>query len=343
MYYPLLRNSNNEMKALRELKEASRKMVIPIIESKRIKKQNVKNWEGAFNTLGRYLKERVQNTKFIYDFNCAFEDIGTDEALIDASGSNLVEHCINKMQEQDLDLIPCFQHDSPEWLIKSVLESGINDIAIRIRCHDFQESFDPFVYEKLKKDLEAFAPNTRFIVVLDFFNHTTSLKRIQNAINVFSEIPNSEIVYLATSCPEDASLADSHAITLIGPREDLNQYLELKTANSNLHFGDYTTRLKGEVLSGFNHNNSYIKIFYSSETDYYIAKSRLIKNGGEETFHQVCQELTDQDFYPGEDFSFGDKEIQKCADKDITIGDHQKPIAIGVNHHIETTIKQLLR
>lgn len=343
MYYPLLRNSNNEMKALRELKEISRDLVIPIVESKRIKKQNINNWEGTFNTLGTYLKERIKNIKFIYDFNCAFEDLGNDEVLFSSNGSNLVEHCINKMQEQDLDLIPCFQHDSPAWLIESVLESGYSKVAIRIRCHDFQESFDPFVLEKLKKDIELYVPDTQFIVILDFFNQETSQKRIQNAINIFTGIPNSEIVYLTTSCPDDASEADAHAITLIRAREDLNRYLELKKVNKNLNFGDYTTRLKGEVLSGFNHNNSYLKIFYSSETDYYIAKSRLIRNGGEETFHQVCKELTDQDFYPGEDFSFGDKEIQRCADVEITIGDHQAPIAIGVNHHIETTIEQLLR
>lgn len=343
MYYPLLRNANNEMKALRELKESSRGRVIPIIESKRIKKQNIKMWEGAFNTLGRYLKERVKSTKFIYDFNCAFDDIGTDEILTDINGNNLVQHCILKMEEQNLEFVPCFQHDSPEWLINSVINSECSEIAIRIRCHDFQDSFDPFVYEKLKKDIAEISPDTRFIVILDFFNHSTSQKRIQNAINTFSSIPNSEVVYLATSCPEDASLADAHSITLVSPRKDLNQYLKLKTIYPELHFGDYATRLKGEVLSGFNHNNSYIKIFYTSETDYYIAKSQLIRNDGEETFHQVCQELIEQDFYPGENFSYGDGEIQKCANKEITIGDHQTPIAISVNHHIETTIDQLSR
>lgn len=343
MYYPLLKNSNNEMKALRELKETSRNMIIPIIESKRIKKENISNWEGTFNTLGRYLKERVKNIKFIYDFNCAFEDIGTDEVLTSTSGESLVEHCINKMQEQNLNLVPCFQHDSPDWLIKEVLVSGYNNIAIRIRCHDFQKSLDSFVYDKIKKDIAEALPNIQFTVILDFSNKITSIKRIENAINIFSNIPNSEIVYLSTSCPEDASEAEVHAITLVAAREDLNNYLKLKSIHPDIKFGDYTTRLQGEILKGFNHNNSYLKIFYSSETDYYIAKSKLIKNGGEETFNQVCQELIDQDFYPGEDFSFGDQEIKKCADKKTTIGDHQRPIAIGVNHHIETTIEQLLR
>jgi hypothetical protein len=133
-----------------------------------------------------------------------------------------------------------------------------------------------------------------------------------------------------------------HDLTLVSARNELNQYLELKSEFADLKFGDYTTRLKGEVLKGFNLNLSYLKIFYSTETDYYIAKSRLIKDGAEETFYEICQQIIDQDFYPGEDFSFGDAEIKKCADKKITISGHQPPIAIAVNHHIETTVNQLL-
>ncbi len=340
MYYPLLKNSHNEMKALRELHQETRELVVPIIESKRIKKENVHNWTGTFNTLGRYLAERLVGMKFIYDFYCSIEDLDSEDELITSNGFNLVNHCISKMKEADLDLVPCFQHDSPEWLIQSVLNSGYKEIAVRIRCHDFKESFDPYVLEKLRKDI-AIIPDIEITVILDFYNQDISLQRIQHAIDIFSEIPNSKIVYLSTSCPEDASNADVHAITLVEARKDLDSYLQLKGDNQSLLFGDYTTRLQGEVLSGFNHNNSYLKIFYTSETDYYIAKSRLIKDNGEETFYQICSELIEQDYYSGNEFSYGDGEIYKCAKEIITISGHQQPIAIAVNHHIELTVSQL--
>ncbi|MFP7478493.1 beta family protein [Terribacillus saccharophilus] len=342
MYYPLLKNSNNEMRALRELKDESRNKLIPIIESKRIKRTNVQNWEASFRTLGKFLKERVKNTKFIYDFNCALEELGEEEPLTSSTtGENLVQHCLGKMQDEELDLIPCFQHDSPDWLIHAVLQSSYEEIAIRIRCHDFQESFNRFVVQKLMSDLESVSGNNEVTIILDFFDQPTTLRRLQNAIEDFSRIHHKEIVYLATACPDNASGADPHSLTMIGPRTEFSTFLELKVQYPDLRFGDYTTRLKGEVLTGFNHYNSYVKIFYSTETDYWIAKSKLIGDDGEFTFYEVCQELVDQDFYPGSDFSFGDGEIQKCADDKITIGDHQTPIAIGVNHHIETTIAQL--
>lgn len=341
MYYPLLKNANNEMKALKELKEESRNKLIPIIESKRVKPTNLNNWESQFNTLGRYLKERVKDTKFIYDFNCALEELGEEEKLITSNGINLVDYCVNKMREHDLHMIPCFQHDSPDWLIQTVLNSGYTEVAVRIRCHDFQESFNRYVLEKIKSDLELASPYSSITVILDFFNHPATINRIQNSIDTFSKITKSNVVYLATSCPENANDVDPHTVSYIGPRKELDNYIQLQSNNKTLNFGDYTTRLKGEILSGFNMNNSYLKVFYSTETDYWIAKSKLIRDGGEMTFHEVCQSLIEQDFYPGPEFSFGDSEIKRCADKEMTIAEHQAPIAIAVNHHIETTISQL--
>ena len=342
MYYPLLKNNNNEMKALRNLKETSRSKLIPIIESKRIKPENINNWESTFNTLGSYLGERLESIKFIYDFNTTLEDLGSDEEFLNNKDQNLVTFCVEKMEDQNLNFIPCFQHDSPDWLIKTIFNHGFKEIAIRIRCHDFKEPLDGLIMQNLKDIISTSEVSAQFTIILDFYNHPATVNRIQNAINTFKNIPHSSMVYVATACPEDASKTKPHTINLVGPRNELNMYLELKKKNPSLFFGDYTTRLKGKILSGFNNDNSYIKIFYSSESDYYIVKSKMIKNDGEESFYEVCQELTEQDFYPGNEFSFGDSEIKKCADKKIAISGHQTPIAIGVNHHIETTINQLL-
>lgn len=342
MYYPVLKNNNNEIKALKNLKDSSRSKLIPIIESKRIKLDNINNWGSTFNTLGNYLSQRLENIRFIYDFNTALEDLGSDEELINNKNKNLVSFCVEKMQEKNLDFIPCFQHDSPEWIIDTIFDFKFSEVAIRIRCHDFKASLDELVMQNLKKIIDNANVETHFTLILDFYNHPATSKRIQNAINTFANIPHSSLIYIATACPEDASKTNSHSINLIGPRKELNMYLELKKEYPNLLFGDYTTRLKGKILSGFNNDNSYIKIFYSSESDYYIVKSKMIKDDGEESFYEICQELIEQDFYPGEDFSYGDSEIKKCADKKITISGHQTPIAIGVNHHLETTINQLL-
>lgn len=342
MYYPLLRNSTNEIKALQNLKETSKSNVFPIIESKSVKSKNIVNWHSIFNTLGTYLKNRIQGMNFIYDFNTSLEELNSSEELLTSNGENLVAFCLNKMRESDLNFIPCFQHDSPEWMIESIVKDDNEYIAIRVRLHDFQESFDKIVYEKIKKDLEKTSTSTGKLIILDFFNNTSNLKRIKTAISIFSDIENSEIIYLATACPENADDAERHDLTLVNSREELNNYLTLKEDYSKLHFGDYTVRLKGKPLNGFNLNNSYLKIFYSTYTDYWIAKSLLIGDDAESTFHEVCKKLIDEDFYNGPDFSYGDLEINRCANNELIIREHQAPIAIGINHHIELTIHQLI-
>lgn len=340
MYYPLLKNNNNEIKALKNLKKDSRSKLIPIIESKRIKPVNMENWTATYNTLGRYFKERLANINFIYDFNTALEELGSDEEILNGDNQNVVSYCLKKMEEEDLNFIPCFQHDSPDWIINTILQEKYPEVAIRIRCHDFKESLDSLIMEKLRNDLKNAKSSTQYTIILDFYNQPATSKRIQSAINTFENIPQSKIVFVSTSCPEDANGTEAHAINLIGPRKELNMFIKLQKSNPDLLFGDYTTRLKGKVISGFNNDNSYIKIFYSSESDYYIVKSKMMKDDGEESFHEVCQELTEQDFYPGEKFSFGDKEIKSCALKKKAISGHQTPIAIGINHHIELTVSQ---
>lgn len=340
MYHVLLKNANNEMKALKNLKPESKEKFVPIIESKRIKKNPKKNWEAHFNTVGRYLKERIQEINFIYDFNTSLEDLGNDHEHKTADDKNVVEYTVEKFREHDLNFIPCFQHDSPSWLVKSVINSESDHFAIRIRCHDFQETFDRFVLMKLNEDLNYLEKKKKITVILDYYNSKYTLDRVQHSITTFSRLNPSSIVFLSTACPEDAKKIDADSFSHACPRLEVSSYLELKTSNPELMFGDYATRLKGEVLDGFNMRNSYLKIFYTTESDYYIAKSRMFKNGAEESFHAICKEIIEQDFYPGKDFSFGDTEIDRCASESLVISDHQSPIAISVNHHIETTINQ---
>lgn len=130
MYHVLLKNGNNEMKALKNLKPESKEKLIPIVESKRIKKENKMNWESPFKTIGRYLKERIQNINFIYDFNTALEDLGDDSEYKTSDDKNIVEYTIEKFIENELKFTPCFQHDSPEWLVKSVINSDCDQFAM---------------------------------------------------------------------------------------------------------------------------------------------------------------------------------------------------------------------
>ena len=342
-YYPVLKLSNAEMGALFSLKEETKKSITPVIESKMIPKNKLDDWRSSFRTLGTYLSEKVGATKFIYDFHSAFDKIGEVQELVDDENEqNLVQHCIQKLVEADLNFIPCVHFDAPTWLLNSVLESDQPEIAIRIRCHDFNSPLEEIIEERIADKIIELAPDKEFIILLDFYDLPINESRIITSLENFYNLKASQYVLLLTSCPESADIAPPNAFTIVSSRDDLKTYNKLKKDYPELKYGDYTVRLKPGLDSpNINYYNTYLKLFYSSEDDYYIGKSTLLDKRGIETFVDVCQEIVNSDVYKKPSFSAGDKAINDCAEGNLIISNHSKPIEFGINHHIELTAKLL--
>lgn len=340
-YYPVLKYSNAEMGALEHLKEESMDRIIPIIESKMLSNENVDEWWTTFHTIGVYLNRKIGKSKFIYDFTTAYERIGEIMELKDPNGQNLIEHCMKKLEKENLNFIPCVHFDSPNWIINSVLQSNQQEIAIRIRCHDFNTPMEDLIVERITEKIINQATSKSIILLLDFYNHPVNESRIKSSIDNFSKLENSKLVLVLSNCPEDADGAPAMSFSSVRNREDLKIYKKMREQSPKLEFGDYTTRLKPEFENrNINYYNTYLKVFYTTEDEYYIGKSALL-NQGIESFVDICQEIVDSDVYKGKDFSYGDAAIQDCADGRLTISNHSKPIEIGINHHIELTARQL--
>lgn len=341
-YYPILKISNAEMGALENLKSETKELIVPILESKVISEIKVDQWWTTFRTLGQYLKNKIGEMKFIYDFSSAFEKIGEFHELKDENGFDLVQHCIKKMEEARLNYVPCLHFDSPQWIIDSVLQSTSDEVAIRIRCHDFNSPMEDLIRERVTEKIINLAPHKKFSIIIDFNNSPISYNRIETSLQNFSKINYNILVLALTACPEDANKALPNTFSLICARDDLKTYYQLRKEFPHLQFGDYTVRLKSDFEgTDINYYNTYLKLFYSSEDDYYIAKSTLLDRNGIESFIGLCQEIIESDLYKGPDFSHGDKAIKDCAERVLAITNHSKPIEFGINHHIELTARQL--
>ncbi|WP_176520281.1 beta family protein [Bacillus cereus] len=344
-YFPILKNSTAEMNALQQLKPTTKTSVIPIIESKVIKSSNQTEWWQTFRTLGSYLSQKVDGIKFIYDFMPAFSEIGeASESMVCPDTKNLISHCTNKLEEAALDYIPCVHFDSPDWIINSVIQTTTsNEIAIRIRCHDFNSPMEDFIIERINEKIIRVAPSKNFYIILDFSNVAINQTRISNSITNFSRLQHSHMILALSNCPGDAARVSPLTFDIADARIDFQTYVHLKETFPALHFGDYTVRIKGEPDQNANidYYNTYLKIFYTTEDNYMIGKSALLKNNGIETFISICQEIVDSDVYKSQQFSNGDHAIKQCADEILKITNHQKPIEFGINHHIELVADQL--
>lgn len=262
------------MGALSNLKEETKGLITPIIESKMIPAKEVSDWQSIFRTLGTYISDKIGETNFIYDFHLAFEKIGEVQELIDSKSSkNMVEQCIEELVEADLDFIPCIHFDDPGWIVDSVLCSSQSEIAIRIRYHDFNSPLEEMIVERITDKIINQATNKSFILLLDFYNSPINENRIISTLNNFAQIKASKMVLLLTVCPENADKVSPNTFSFVKSRNDLKTYFKLRDDYPTLEYGDYTVRLKPPLeSSNINYYNIYLKIFYSSEDDYYIGK-----------------------------------------------------------------------
>lgn len=64
-YCPVLRHSNAEMNAFKNLKISTKVQMLPIIEGKRIPKNSKHKWDKTLNSSGKYLLERVGSSVLI--------------------------------------------------------------------------------------------------------------------------------------------------------------------------------------------------------------------------------------------------------------------------------------
>lgn len=345
-YFPILNISTAEMNAYASLKESTKSSIIPILQSKKIPRHNKDTWWTTFNTLGSYLSSKMAKHEFIYDYKQAYDKLGEfDEVLFNEINEDIITHCSKKMLEYELNFIPVVHFDSPQWFIDSILKLRREKIAIRVRCHDFNSTLDNIIFQTINSNIiSRFEGSTKkYYVILDFGNKPSTIERIRKAVNIFSQINNSEIILSITSCPEDASNVGAMSFDVGSLRDDFKSFNLLKSEFPYLKFSDYTVRFSPEPDQDarIDYYNTYIKIFYTTEDTYMIGKSSLIKDNGIDNFHLICQEIVESDLYFRENFSEGDKALKLCAERSLIISNHSKTIEYGINHHIELTSTQL--
>lgn len=352
-YYPILKKGNAEIKALEEsLKQKSdiSTEMLPIIEAPQ--KADPNKWEQTFKTFGSYLKRKISGLEFAFQYSTAFSTLPNNPEIgwKSSDGKNIIEYMHDRLSNGCSGYTPCFNYDDPDWITGSIPQQDIEKIIVRIEPHKFESGLDEIVVNGIKTKFENNFSDKRIIWLLDFYKDFSDVKRISSLVSLFLKTTKEEnIVFGATSCPEDANSVSHSQFSVATSRDDLKTFLNLRSKFSKISFADYTVRLKPDPSlvqkKDMNMNNTYLKIFYTTKNTYMIAKSGLIKNQKNDPSHltiqETCKLLIQSPFYSGSSYSWGDKKINECALGLFEINDHQVPIQIGINHHIFITLDQL--
>jgi len=351
-YYPILKKGNCEIIALEKISEKypeTATKLFPIIEAPQ--KSNSKQWEKDFKTFGKYLKRKIPNLDFSFQYSTAFSKINNFEITSWQSSEeqNIVEYIHSKLIEHCPNYIPCFNCDDSDWILESVPSGDFDTYIVRIEPYKFENGLDNMIIPSIKSRFSKKFPTKNVVWMLDFYNKISDLERVTYLINLLESPTGKNVIFSATTCPEDATLIEHSSFRVASTRNDLFSFKSLRTEFPDLSFSDYTVRLKPtptkEQRSKINMDNTYIKIFYTTENSYMISKSGLIRKQKNDSNHmnaqEMCSLITNSNQYSGADFSWGDKKINECANGQFDIHDHQIPIQIGINHHILSTLNQL--
>lgn len=336
-YCPVLRHSNAEMNAFKNLKISTKVQILPIIEGKRIPKKGINNWNKTLNSSGKYLLERVGSSEFIYDFKNIFDNLQDHSSEPQINGENPVQFVIRKFREENLNYIPCFDHDSPTWMINNISNDNTSKVAIRIRYYDISSPLNDIINNHVMKIAEKF--KDKHIYFIHDYKDTFKIETIKQNLDSF-KVKFQESFILSISTLDTKKEVDVMSFKKISDQKEFIIYNEILKTFPSLIYSDYTTRLTPEPDNklGFNINKSYLKIIYTTPKGYYLGKSEMYEKGEPDNFQKLCGIIVNSGLYSGENFSDSDENIKQCSLNKLEIMTHQQTIELSINHHLEFII-----
>lgn len=364
-YVPILKWKRAEESALKNLDDAQKEFMTPLVElvmpkpklykdkEKKIKKTD----EEIFNELIHIFKqERIAKIPEEIVKSWGHNPIYIDYSLLYTV--QLKKESIEKISalgsQLGLTLIPVINLSDDEEIKKTVAlyaKKG-SGLCLRIVSSDFTS------IEKLNEKIDIFIRTFGLTKAnIDLLIDLKNIKEIdgsyQKFIGLSQKINNlmewRNFIFASGAFPEDLSKCNLDDSNLI-PRFDwLNWNSQIKSGKlkRNPTFADYTIRhpIYNESFQFFAPTTS---IKYTRENDWLIMKGKKQKF---ELYLANAKLLsTDTDIYYGENFSFGDKYIAEKGryyDKYIKnpkihgTGSTETWITAGINHHLVCTISQI--
>lgn len=327
LYVPILKYKQGEKDALLTLRDEDKDKIIPLLE---VTPDVIT--KGNFCGVSDFWNDR----KYILDVSPEFRDeMQGDEYL------QLFERCKNEK------VVPVVRLSDNEDTVKHLSEGSTNGIALRLYVEeilddDFEGIFDEFTsnIDISKTDLIIDAQS----IESNKINETTFL--LKGSINLISDIQSyRSVIFTSNSFPRSLEV-ERYKLTTIPRIESVlfekvsghfrKNGVELVYSDYSINHWSYFEFIVG-IQPSFN-------IRYTTPDHYVIYKGDTNKKGGLkiEKVSEGCRLLVESAHYFGEDFSWGDNEInEKATGESTKSGNLTTWRAIGTNHHI-TFIVDLL-
>lgn len=373
-YIPILKWKRAEQRALEALDERNKDAITPLIElvmpmvplykkrEKKDEKQIKKTQDELFaEVVSKFKEKRIKQIPeeilrswgtrpIILDFTLLYEGQLTTQLKV-----NSLNKIVPAGTDMGLKIIPVLNLNDDlkiKEAICSLLGKNNQGICLRIAPSDLSDT--KVLNGKVRNFLRDFNLARKIIgLLIDIKEIKERGGKYLQFINVSQEIENllewRNFIFASGSFPEDLSGCKPDEETLL-PRFDWQNWLHYSSAKKlkrNPIFADYTIRnpIFKESLQYYNPTTS---IKYSLKNDWLIMKGRVREH---ELYLANAKLLVeDTDYFYGESFSWGDKNIAQKAKyyhqyvKNRSAkgtGSTEDWIAWGINHHLTSVVDQI--
>lgn len=353
-YVPMLKGKQGEFRALSHLPADIRSKLTPFFD---ITHPDDK-WK---NRIDEYLEKKVN---FIQNSVGCNQDLFVDfysvGPLQTSSGLHFVEFFFNELRKHNIWAIPVTgleRYEDYDNSVKEVIEKDKRGVCIRLLQFDIEECIE--TYKKINELLSLFeiSPQGSHII-LDFRIIRADLLQqyIDDTISFlhnFSMLSEWNSLTLAGSgFPESMAGIDKNSVTKI-PRVELELWEKVITAGrrGRLYrlpaFGDYGICYPAPKVFKPSYTPS-TKIRYTLSNCWLVVKGSGLKKKIDgrmsrdySQFHNLAEKMSKHHEYYGQNYSFGDSYIFKCARDSIGPGNLTKWVEVDTNHHLTLVAQQI--
>ena len=149
------------------------------------------------------------------------------------------------------------------------------------------------------------------------------------------------VIFAASSFPQTLSDIRKDTCGLIDRKEWLAyKKAKQKSAIKKLVFSDYNINNPNPFDFDPKTMQTSANIRYTYNDKWVIFKGQSTKQGFAQMY-DICDRIVKSEYYFGDSYSWGDKWIKQCSEKETTTGNATTWRAVGTNHHIKCVLDQL--
>lgn len=334
-YWPILKARAGEFKALGKLRDHEVSRIHPLLEVSPSK-------DGPTKAGLKFVRQ-------VRDAAPAGLTLGVDTTYVRVNddGRPMITEIANDLAQWGVPIAPVIHlHDSDEQLSACGEAARLHNETAIVRLGSITADPDPVAdASRLSRSLSIARislEQCHLIVDMAEVSSERDVSRAEQvARNVLDSLGNREWLSIVV-----ASGAMPTAITNL-PRNEATPLtrwdweLWRRLADRGPDFGDYAIahpEMQGPVPRG-----PMPSLRYATSDNWWIYRWARNETGGNDSFYDLCHALVTSDHWPaeGQDFSWGDSELARCARRQPGPGGATEWRAWGTSHHLAHVMSEL--